>query len=524
MNLPEQTFIDPLGQALVDVVVTNSGVKVRPGFSLLIDTGTGEKVTGIFDWKEQSCVIIVSGGKVFKMSQFADSFFLLEDGNKLLLEDGTGYLTLERTVHIEDVTGDTLSDLNRVIFASYRDYLYMAFGGRIVELHPSASTITHNSTNYTCIKNNIDIEPGVTSGWETYWEVSGSGGDDWNQYIRYGSGLAEFLEDADAPTQVKWIGVADKYLLALKDDTQEMWFSEVGKPWAWDNDWVSVEFLPDDAIALRVQNGDVWIAGRDSIQSFNNDGVTPWVTSSYGAIRSGIMAPYSFVDDGNGQFYYIDNDRRFVKLEGRTAHTVDTSINTFLNTVKHLTDAIADYVIIGGDRFYIVQFPRDHRTLAINLDTKSWSEWHHTSGSDKLQWMANCIEFVQDGDFILTGSTTDGTINILSQKYEQDKDVDIKATIRTPRLQTEEPIFVKDLCVGLSKVATTTDYTIESSISVRWRDDGKDWSDYLTKTVEGTETDHVIHFRRIGSYRNNRQYEFDCTNLYPYAIRKVDQT
>ena len=522
INIPEQTFVDPLGQALIDVVTSSSGVKPRPGTKGLEDTETGEPITGIFNWEEQDQVVLVSNGKLFKFIDDNDFYLLLEGGDYLTLEDGTGVLGLESEVALTDITGDTINNDQRAIFASYGDILYIAFGGRIVELHPETSVVTHSGTTYTCIKNNIDVEPGVTSGWETYWSATGTSVTPWVINTRYGSGTGEYIEDADCPTTVSFIGITNKTLLALEDGTQRMWFSAAGAPWQWDSEWVSAEFMPDDATCMRIFNGDVWVGGRQTIQSFDYDGITPFVSSSYGGIKSGVLAPFSFIDDNNGAIFYIDGNRRLVYLNERTATVVSESVDTFLNTISKVSDAIADYIVIDGVSFYILQFPTENKTLSLNLDNKTWSVWHTNTDTSKDKWMVNCITYVPSRDLVMSGSTT-GEIMSVSSSYKQDMSDDIESTIRTQRIQTPERIFVKDLVVGLTKVATTTDASVTSTVSVRWRDDGKDWSGYLTKTVDGTETDQVLHFRRVGSYRNTRQYEFDCSSLYPYAIRKVDQ-
>jgi len=526
LNLPDQEPIDPLGQAMMDTVIATSGVRPRPGSEFVIDTREGQPITGIYDWEEKGLVIVVVNGKVFKIGYLGYEYLLLEDGvNKLMLEDGSGRLLLESEKTIVDITTDEVFNEYRAIFADFGDYLYIASGGRIVEIHPTQSVIEHDSNTYEAIRNNIGIEPGVDPETDTYWAVTTKAASGtWNELTRYGSGRSNYIEDPDCPTEVKWIGVADKYLLALASETQKMYFSVVNEPWSWDQDYVSAEFMPDDAVNLAVFNGDVWIGGRKTIQNFVNDGVTPWVNSQYGAIKNGILAPYSLTNIGNQTAYYIDEQRRLVYMKDRTAINVNESLNTFLNDLAVVDDAIADYIVFDGIQFYILQFPTEGRTIAVNIDNGSWSEWTYKLGGNELRWNANCITYVPSRDTILMGDTTFGFVNSVNSSCNKDLDTPIVTTIRTPRIQTTGRVFVKDLEVGLTKVVKTIDAGLTSTIRVRWRDDGKDWSDYLEKVVDSSQTDHLLHFRRVGSYWNNRQYEFDCSDLYPYAIKRVDQT
>jgi len=524
LNLPDQENVDPLGQALVNVVVADSGIRLRPGYSDVIDTGSGVAIDGIYDWEEEGYIIVVSGGSVFKLSDSVITSFsnlLLEDGTELLLEDGTGSLLLEAEAAITDVTNDTLQTGARVIFANFRNKLYMANGGKIIELHPSQDVVSHGGTTYTAILNSINIEPGVDAETATYWTATGSGGDAWVATTRYGSGTADYLEDALVPTTVFWIGVADKYLFALEPSTERLHFSVVDEPWNFDADWVSAEFLPDDATCLRVYNGDVWVGGRRSIQSFDNDGSTPWVPSGYGAITSGVLAPYSFMHI-NGTFYWIDTQRRLVALNGREPVSVNKTLDTYLNTLSQVSDAIADYIVIDGIQYYILQFPSEDKTIALNVDSNAWAEWLYMPTGFEYKWAANCMTYVPTWDLVMMGDRADGFVKSIDSSCQQDDGVDIGGTIRSPRIQTMGTTVVGSLAVGFTKVSKTIS-SGSSSITVKWRSDGKDWTTPRTITLDDSKTDFVKYIRRCGSYRYNRQYEFDLTNIWPYAIQKVEQ-
>lgn len=51
---------------------------------------------------------------------------------------------------------------------------------------PSVSdAVTHNATNYTALADSVAIEPGVTSGWASYWSASGGGGAAWSADKHY---------------------------------------------------------------------------------------------------------------------------------------------------------------------------------------------------------------------------------------------------------------------------------------------------------------------------------------------------
>lgn len=536
INQPDQEAVDPKGQHLENVVVTELGVRLRPGCVTSNDLGTSAKVDGIFDWVEENCVIAVSNGNVFKFTatgQGAEAFYLLlESGDSLLLED-SGALQLEPGGGSVDVTG--ANDMvvgTRVIFANFGNgILYMANGAQIQELHASQSFVTHGGKNWSCKLNNYSVagaagnEPGVATATATYWNDlgAGSGYDAWAAGVRYGSGLAQRIEDADAPTTVKWIGVLDTYLLAIEAGTERVWFSIVTEPWSWDSDLFSAESVPDTATCLRVQDGDIYIGGQRSIQMWTNDGATPFVESGYGAISHGVVAPYSFTwCPTPGTFIWLDDQRRLVRLEGRTAVVVNHSLDTFLNRVSSVTDAIADFIVIDGVPFYILQFPTNEITVALNLDNNTWSEWYSTQ-TNQYRWLASCMTNVQAWDLTIIGDTRDGKLKILSSDLDTEDGTAITAKIRSPRNMTGSVVRVGDVALALTKVGRTTS-TTAASLTVRWRDDGQDWLTARTVTVDDdSKTDFVKHVRRCGHYRNNRQYEFNVSSMWPYALQRVEQ-
>ena len=526
LNLGDQEQVDPLGQKLINVIVSDNGVFLRPGSEDVIDTTAGVGVTGIYDWSEQGYVVAVTeDGSVYKLTDSviaSFSYLLLETGDKLVLEDGSGNILLETEAAITDVTGDTLqADTNRPTFANFGDYLYIANGSQIAELHPSQDVVSHSGTTYTALKNSINIEPGVHADTATYWSATGTGGDAWSADVRYGSGNADFLEDA-APTTVKFITVQDKYLFALEEGTERVHFSVVDEPWSFDSDWFSVEEQPDDVNAIISHNGEVWCAGVRTIQGFLDDGTTPWIPNGYGNISIGVLAPYTFIPV-KGTLFFIDNNRRLVYLNGREPVSVNKTLDTYLKTISRLSTALADFIVLGGVEFYILQFPDDGKTVAVNLDNNSWAEWTYEPTGYVKKWQANCMAYVPSWDLVMVGDAQDGWIKKVDGAYSDDDGTAISGIIRTPRMQTVGTVTVGDIAVGLTKVSETTS-TGTASFKVRWRDDGGGWKPWQTKTIsDDSKTDFVKHVRRCGSYRHNRQYEFDISDLWPYAIQKVEQ-
>ena len=103
------------GAARVDFIKDSQGNLVRrPGLLAWVDTLSGAAVDGLYWWDRQECVIVVSGGNCYKIT------------------DSTGTFS--------DVTGDTFETGQKVYFADFGTSLYAANGGRIVEIKTVGNT------------------------------------------------------------------------------------------------------------------------------------------------------------------------------------------------------------------------------------------------------------------------------------------------------------------------------------------------------------------------------------------------
>lgn len=520
LNLPDQDAVASLGQALENVIVTELGVRLRPGMATLNDFGT-LAIDGMWHWDTQDAVVVVGGGAVYKITP---GKLLLESGDDILLEDGS-YMLGEDFYSPSTVTGGTaLAVGTRPTFADFGTSLYIANGGIIQELFPSKDYVSHGGKNWSSKKNSYGVEPGVTSGFATYWNDLGAGSSytAWSATRRYGSGTSDTLEDASAPQAVSFIVAADQYLLALESGSQRIHYSYPTEPWRWDGEWVSAESVPDYVNAIIWVNGDVLATGLRSAQTFQNDAVSPWISSNYGGIDTGVLAPYSLVSF-NGSAIYIDNRKRLVTMSGRVAQSINKAFDTVLQRLAGVQDATGDVVVIDGVNFYILAVKQSSRTFAINLDNGSWSEWTLYSSGVASRYTGNCFCHAPTWGMLLVGDKTDGTVNYISSDLETDKGAAIRGIIRTPRLHTESTVVVPDVTLHLTKTAKTSSAS-NAALSVRWRNEGETWLNSRTVTlVDDAETDFTVHVRRCGSYRNSRQYEIDMTTSWPFTLMGANQ-
>jgi hypothetical protein len=213
--------------------------------------------------------------------------------------------------------------------------------------------------------------------------------------------------------------------------------------------------------------------------------------------------------------WYIDDHKRFVRLEGRSPTPVNPALNTLISRMAFVSDATAQYGVYNGTNFILLNFPTGQRSVLVNLDDGIWSE-QSTAGA---QWDVNCIITALDWDMVIMGSTS-GQVRQVGN-YSTDAGTAITTKIRTPRMQTAFPVRIARLIVGLTR-ASVPSSSASVDMTVKWRDDGSQtWGPTQTITIDDrTDTDRVVYLNRLGGYRQSRQYEF--TVPWPYAIQKIE--
>lgn len=221
-------------------------------------------------------------------------------------------------------------------------------------------------------------------------------------------------------------------------------------------------------------------------------------------------------------FVFLSDDRRLLKLNGRIGESLNLSLDTFIKRIPVVTDAIGDFVVIDGVPYYILQFVESQQTVAVNLINNTWSEWGSLINVP-LRWEGSCITFVPAWDRMLIGHINNGYILAISDAHPTERAVGITSLIRTNRIHSGGRVITPTLTLHLTKVSVP-DQATTPSMTVRWRDDGKDWVTARTVSLPDSEkTDYVKNLFRLGSYRLYRQYEFDVSNLHPYALSAVEQ-
>lgn len=414
-----------------------------------------------------------------------DGIFWWDRANMALaVSDGNIYKLTDNVGTFSDITSATLQSGTRVSFAEWYDngtstpWVFMANGGKIIR----ASTTT-----------TTDID----------------------------------TIDADSPDTVSHVAVLNKYLLALESGTEKVWYSVVDDPDNWDSDWISSESRFDLAKALGVSNIEIYIPGSNSLEVWVDDGTTPLVRESQGYVQSGIVAPYSFTQC-DGLWYWLDDERKVVRLEGRTTKVLSQTLNKYIQDFSVVTDAMGDYVSFNGKPFFLLSFPTEGKSLAYDIYNGLWSEFGYwnsiTTSHDRFR--GNCATFAKAWNLTLVGDRSNGKIYKLSSTNYQDNGDTMRSMIRTPHINHGYQGIKKQsrsLTFHVKRFQTGESYS-DAQIAIKWRNDGKtSWNNERVITLgRSGETDFVkkIH---IGGVYYSRQYEAAFTDNAPLVLRAIEE-
>lgn len=436
-------------------------IRRRPGYSLFSDPGATEVV---------SAGIVRTGQGIFWSDRLA-AVFVVSGGNLYkLASDGTA----------TQLTGATLNTAQYVIFAEAQTtalvpFIYIAHGGTLrytlgtTLATPTDANTPTAATFVTALNNRV-------------W--ANNGGQDF------------YTTDTDPAT-----GLADPF-----------YWSDTDNPWR-------TAIKADNLSAMIAAWNEVALWGTQSIEYWQEDGVTPISPLVGATTEAGIVSPYTLTKTNETLFALaaMDGKRAVIRLENRAPKIISGDIDKELQGINTVSDAVMAPVFVGGVNFLILNFPTERKTWAYDLKNDMWNEWG--------AWNAPLSRY---DDFPLAGSCyakdwnkhlflgRDGKVYEFSRNTYQDAGSEIRSVLRTGwvnhgtmRRKRSNTLFIK--LKAYSPTAAT--------VLMRWRNDGRpEWSNYVELAV-GAESEETQFKRlsRMGTYRS-RQYEFLMTDNADLAL------
>ena len=338
------------------------------------------------------------------------------------------------------------------------------------------------------------------------------------------SGVPAYIADADAPTTVTHVAYLDGYILAI-DGSNKFYWSDVNNGTSWTaTSFASAAGSPDNIVALKVYNREVYLFGQRTIEVWENDGATPFSRIPGGMIQSGCASPYAIIEDENS-LYWLDDNRRLVRFSGKTVERLSTKLDRELQGLSNVSDGIALKLEIDGYVFFIFTFRRANRTLVYNQTTDDWCEWGQWSLANAAydRWIGNAYCYAERWGLHLIGQRDKIIISELNKDYYLDDSSIVRPYRLTGHIdygtsqlkRSNELRFRAKRGLGLSSGTP--------KIMLRYRIDNKDWSNIQEFSLGNIgEYNIIVRDNRRKIFRTI-QYEFSATDAVDIVFSQAEE-
>jgi hypothetical protein len=417
--------------------------KRRPGYQDFATLGTGRPVNGNYWWEKRNINIFNSGGSTFKAI----------DG------DGT----------IIDITGVSINQNNRVIFAESKEHILMASGGQIAYTDGTTTT--------------------------------------------------QFISDPDAPVNCTHVDFIDQFIIANDTNEDKFYFSQVGDPFNWSAlSFISAESNFDRSEALKTLDRNIVIFGEQSIEFWFNAGgeLTPFRRRNDVFIDIGTKSPYSIAETEKGILFISQNREVFLLNSSGQTQKVSRTFDRVLQSLTNVRDALGDNYIIGGKGFYVLHFPTDKKTYFYDYENDYWGEWAHynsTLGSFDRYKGQNYSFSTGFNEHLIGDFDTDKIYKLSFDSYDDAGD-QIRWLLKTGNINYEDIINDKLNMKYSLLLKTGFDLTNQKTpeLMLRYRDNNGVYDQLQSLDLKKIgNTDFILELFSQGIYRT-REIEFSSTD------------
>lgn len=176
---------------------------------------------------------------------------------------------------------------------------------------------------------------------------------------------------------------------------------------------------PDPISICKVMHRNVWTFGELTTEVWYNTGSADFTFGTVPGVflEYGCIAPYSVAEQDMAVFWLSRNKQgKCLVLQGDGAFGVtelsSKGIEYIFSKFQTVDDAIGGVYQQIGHAFYVITFPTEQRTFAVELKTRQWHELAYTTQNGDLQrHRANWWAFAYDMNLI--GDWQNGNIYAL---------------------------------------------------------------------------------------------------------------
>jgi hypothetical protein len=340
------------------------------------------------------------------------------------------------------------------------------------------------------------------------------------------------MADGDAPTTVSHVAYLDGYVLANDIGTGQWFYADPLDLTSWNAlDFASAEGKPDTIDALHVGWGEVALFGRQSIEFWYNDGVSPFARINGGVVEDGIEAAYSVGQLPDG-WIYLNKARRFMRLRGRQPEPISFPFDRFIQDLSTVEETVADVIDIAGQLFYVVTFPISDRTLVYNVYRQQWHEWGYwdVNTTTHRRFLGQHHAFARSLNKHFIGDYQSDVIYELSRSVHTDGvNNDVIRSVRRTGFVSHGTYGRKRshaLRIRAKRGLGTVDGVngpTDPTMQVRYRDAAGAWSNERSVSLGAVGQHELIaELRRLGMY-TTRQWEFIHTDNTDWVLSDAQE-
>lgn len=293
--------------------------------------------------------------------------------------------------------------------------------------------------------------------------------------------------------------------------------------WNTDLDFAEAEASPDPAVALHVDQGEVFVWGGSTTQVYVPDPAVSFSTTAT-ALSTGCGAAYSIIPLDKG-FAWLDARRRVVASDARALEVISSPLMTkSLETLGTISDCWGSRIRIGAYDILLWVFPTEGRAIYYEQISKKWGEWRSWDGVDWLPWIGRSYFYWPDRNLHLVG-LEDGTIGVLSLEATTELGETVKAVSRTGFRDcgTKRRKHSAQLQVTMKRGATSTTAAIIPEVEISYRDDLGDFSMPMGFSLGAGDYAPTISRWGLGMYRE-RQYQLQFSGAAEFVLTSATET
>ena len=229
------------------------------------------------------------------------------------------------------------------------------------------------------------------------------------------------VTDSDLITPIVKIDFIDGYGVVLKQNSRQFQISALEDFTDWGGlDIAEVSESSDNRLSFLISNREILFFGSKTTEPWVNTGAAnfPFEPVSGTLIQHGILAPWSAFSIDNAPFWLqqdVSGGRIVSRLNGYTPQKVSTfAIDTYLNSLSRVDDAVAWGYSQEGHAFYCLYLPEAETTICYDIATQQWHE--RALWNDRLiQWTPHVGRCATSAfGQIHVGSRIDGAIYMMS--------------------------------------------------------------------------------------------------------------